>query len=148
MASTIAASTVKTPAAVCVQVHTAGVCRLCLDIARPDRHGNAGRGVVLVQIADLQHRSDDLSNASFVENPDILGGDPVRLRPASLAHMDGVRQQRAFRLVDGDRAELHAALLRSAPTSPRERKTWTICARIDTAISWGLIAPIASPIGA
>ena len=71
----------------------------------------------------------------------------MRLAEPPVAGIGRVREDRAHRVVDGDRPEFHAASSFLRRPAPRVLSALMISASTATAISAGLDAPMSMPIG-
>ena len=95
------------------------------------------RGAVFVQVLRLKPRDHHLRVPGGAQALKVVAGQALALAQTPAGQGDGMRQHGIQRLGQGDRAEDHDAF-RSSPT---------ICARIETAISAGVLAPISRPTG-
>ena len=103
-----------------------------------NRLGQSLSSGVFLDVAGLQHRGDHFSMARILQRRDsIRRQDRPFGQPPTLGQTQRMGQDRAFGLGQWYGSELHDA----------RRKVWIISARIDTAISCGLAAPISRPMG-
>src|SRR5690606_20220390 len=117
--------------------------------------GDALGRLVLVDVAGLQTGGDDALDAGGRQRRDVLGGKAAALLEGQAVLAQRVGEQRALGLGGGQACEDHATAspsssglagaLTSGGAPRRAAVTW---ARIETAISAGLRAPMARPTGA
>src|SRR5690606_35191468 len=127
-----------------VQVDPAGGSRLRLDAGEAQRSGNAGCGVVLLDVVFGKGRHDEFGNAGGAKDRDVICGDTLRLAETAPVHHRRMCQDCPCGFVQRNRPEFHAASpFASAPLAcwPRDRRARTIWAKTATAISAGLEAP-------
>ncbi len=125
-----------------MQIGTAGKGGLDGNAVSPHRAGERGGGFVFRNVAGLEPRHDDLGDSGRRKGGDVGCGNDRALAHDFRAGAHRMRRDRALRLGDRNRAEFHGLA-----SGPRRRRS-VISARIATAISAGLAAPIGSPIGA
>ena len=102
------------------------------------KFGQKGGGLVFGDVAGLELRDDHRGDAVARQRGDLGGGEAVAFSETAVAMRHAMRENGAFGLQRGDGAELHRA---------PARKVSTIWARIETAISPGERALMASPTG-
>src|SRR5690606_32873414 len=117
-----------------------------LDPRCGEAGGNMRSGDILVEVARFKHRRDHLDQPGRLHGGDIFGAQHGRLAPVPALYSHRMGKYRAFRFIDADRPELHAATVASARSVPRVRRACTIWASTATAISAGLEAAISRPI--
>ena len=116
-----------------------------MDAVAADGQRDAGGGDVLGDIAGLHPHHDDVVDAGALERLDLGSADGRALLENQRSLAQGVDGDPADRIPGARRTEFHAA---SSFCLGGRRSTAVISAMIDTAISDGETAPIASPIGA
>ncbi len=100
--------------------------------------------LILRHVARLEPRHHDVLDAGRLQSGDFRRPDQRALLEHEIALADRMHRGSAERVAWGDRAELHAA----SAFSDFMRSRCVISAMIATAISAGVTAPIAKPIGA
>ena len=117
-------------------------CRCCRKTCRR-RHqlrGKTVRCAVLINIACLQPCHNQRCLAGGPQPGDVISRQPCPLANTAVAKENGMRQDCPFAFVQRNRAEFH-------DQAPPRRSTVIISARMDTAISAGVFAPISRPAG-
>src|SRR3954469_19322529 len=109
-----------------------------------DGERDAGSRDVLGDVALLHPHHDDLFDAAALQRLDLGRPDRRSLLQHQRSLAQGVDGYPADRVLGARRAELHAA---SSFSLGGSLSTAVISAMIDTAISEGETAPIASPVG-
>jgi hypothetical protein len=107
--------------------------RLTCDQRLCDRQG---RGI-LMHVLRVETGDDHLGQSDAAQGGDLFLADAAALPQASARQGHGMGKDRAFGLIEGDRAELH-----------QRRRVAVIWAMMLTAISAGVRAPMSSPTGA
>ena len=128
------------------KIDAAGEGALRAQIGPRQADGEAPRRFILADIAGIEARRDDLSDARRLERGLMFGSDELALFQNQPIAANRMRDDRAERLSDGNRTEFQAA----CPSARIGflRKAATISPMIETAISAGLTAPMSRPIGA
>ena len=125
----------------CVQVHPPGMRGRQGQPGRQrvghQRAGQAGGGGVFGDVVGVQPRGHHLGQARRAQPGQIGVGQGAALAQASVGQGDGMGQDRARCLIQGNRAKAHYC-----------RRIWVIWAMTLTAISPGVLAPMSRPTGA
>ena len=94
----------------------------------------------------IRKQEFELRDPGLAQGLEVVLAEQAALLQRLIAEANAVGEQRPFRFVDGNRAELHAASPRDA-ASRGPRRTAVISAMTEIAISAGLTAPMSRPAG-